>query len=60
MAANRPVAEESFEAAPRLKSESTRFPAISDLEPETAKLERENREQLDGNWLGQCKPIRPK
>jgi hypothetical protein len=49
---DRSIAEESLQASPTLNNDSDRFPAVSDLEPETAKLER-GREQLDGNRLGQ-------
>lgn len=49
---DRSVAEESLQASPSLNSESASFPAVSNLERETAKLERD-REQLDGNGPAQ-------
>jgi hypothetical protein len=49
---DRSIAEESLQASPTLNDNSGSFPAVSDLEQETAKLERD-REQLNGNRLEQ-------
>lgn len=49
---DRSIAEEFVQASPTLNDDSASFPAGSDLEQETAKLERD-REQLDGNRLAQ-------
>jgi antirestriction protein ArdC len=49
---DRSIADESLQASPTLNDDSGSFPAVSDLEQETAQLERD-REQQDGNRLEQ-------
>src|SRR5438270_12900093 len=47
---DRSIAEESLQASLTLNDDSASFPGVSDLEQQTAKLERD-REQLDGNRI---------
>jgi hypothetical protein len=56
---DRSIADESLQASPTLNDDSGHFPAVSDLEQETAKLERD-REQLDGTGSSKRKPTRLK